>query len=303
MRVRLAGSIALGALLLSACGGGAAPPAASPSSAAPASVAKPAASAPASASAKPAASTSAEASAKPAASGSAAPVGVPGKLNVSYSAIVPMTLPVWVANDEGLFQQNGLDVNLTYIESSKGIPAVIAGEIQVANIGGPETLSAVAGGADLMTVACESPYWPFVMQAVAGINSMQDLKGKKIGVSNFGSASDIATRIALEHENIDPNKDVSIIPVGSASNRIAALKSGAIQAGMSFPPDSYTMEQQGFKTIFDMGPLHLPGAVATDTMQRAWANANKTTVQKYVDSLVEALAKIRSDKARSWAST
>lgn len=307
MRIKLTFMAVAGAFLLGACGGGgaAAPsaaPASSPATAKPATsagesaAAKPATSAGESAAATPAASANAASSAKPAASGSAAAAGET-KLNVSYSAIVPMTLPVWMANDEGLFKQNGLNVDLTYIESSKGIPAVISGEIQIANLGGPESLSAVAGGADLVSVACESPSWPFVMQAVSGINNMQELKGKKVGVSNFGSASDIATRIALQHENIDPNKDVAIIAVGSATNRIAALKSGAIQGGMSFPPDSYVMEAQGFKTIFDMGPLHIPGSVATDTMQRAWMNANKATVQKYVDSIVQALARIRADKA------
>src|ERR1044071_5872025 len=126
MRIKLIFTAVAGAFLLSACGGGGAAPSAAPASSA--------------------------ATAKPAASGSAAVAGET-KLNVSYSAIVPMTLPVWVANDEGLFKQNGLNVELTYIESSKGIPAGVAGEIQIANIGGPESLSAVAGGADLVSVA------------------------------------------------------------------------------------------------------------------------------------------------------
>jgi NitT/TauT family transport system substrate-binding protein len=215
---------AASAMVLAACGSTSTP--AAPASSAVAST--------------PGVSPSASASgpaAKPAASGSQAAASVtPSKLVVSYSAIVPMTLPVWVASDEGIFKKNGLDVQLTYIESSKGIAAVISGETQMANIGGPETLSAVAGGADLVTVACESPSWPFVMQVVPGINSMAELKGKKVGVSNFGSTSDIATRLALENSKLDPEKDVAIIAVGSASNRLAALKSGAIQGGVSFPP-------------------------------------------------------------------
>ena len=288
-------------LLLAACGGSAstAPsaPAASKPAASAAASAKPAASG--AAPAKPAASTAAPASAKPAASGQAAASGAGTKLTVSYSAVVPMTLPVWVAADEGIFKKNGLDVNLTYIESSKGIPAVISGEVQIANIGGPETLSAVAGGADLVTVSCESPSWPFVMQVGPGINSMADLKGKKVGVSNFGSTSDIATRISLENNRLDPAKDVSIIAVGSASNRLAALKSGAIQGGVSFPPDSYTLEAQGFKTIYDLGAAKTPGSTATDIMQRSWLNANKATAQKYVDAMVESLAYIKKNKAQA----
>lgn len=304
LRLRAVTLAAAATVILAACGSSATVT----TSSAPASAAKPAASTSPAVSAASAKPSGAAASAKPAASSAAKPAansagasasGQATTLNVSYSAVVPMSLPVWVANDDGFFKKNGLDVKLTYIESAKGIPAVISGEIQIGNLGGPETMSAVAGGADLVTVSCESPTYPFVMQAVPGINSMQELKGKKVGVSTFGSVSDIAARISLEKNGLDPSKDVSLIQVGSASNRLAALKSGAIQAGASFPPDSYTLEAQGFKTIYDLGAQHVPGSTGTDIMSRTWMNANKPVVQKYVDSIVEALANIKKDKANA----
>jgi NitT/TauT family transport system substrate-binding protein len=290
-------------VLLSACGGGAAPSAA-PASSPPGNAAKPAASSAASASAKPAASTAA--SAKPAGSASAKPAASAGasakpaaggqKLTVSYSAIIGTVIPLWVADQAGIFQKNGLNVELTFIESSKGIPALVSGQTQFADIGGSETMSAVAGGADLVTLTVNSPVEPFILQVPASIKTPQDLKGKKLGVSNFGSASDIALREALDRVGLDPDKDVSILAVGSSATRIAAMESGAIQGGMSFPPESLRLEQQGFHTLMDLASLKVPSVVSTDIVSRSFLQNNRATVQKFVDSMIEANARARKDK-------
>jgi NitT/TauT family transport system substrate-binding protein len=303
-------------LLLAGCGGGAAPPssAAAPASTAPAG--KPAASAAASpaagsvaasakqaeagsASAKPAGSGNA--STKPAGSGSSAASAAAGgsltKITASWSALIPAVLPVWVALEGGYYKQNGLDVDLQYIESSKGIPAMVSGQVQVSDVGGSETMAAVAGGADLITIGGNAPVWPFILQVPASIKTAEDLKGKKVGVSNFGSSSDIATRVALRHLKLEPDKDVAVIAVGSASNRIAALQSGAIQAGVSYPPESLRLEADGFHTLEDLAAEKLPGNTASTVVPRAFLNSNRAIVQKYEDSIVMAIARLKKDKA------
>ena len=263
-------------LLLAACGGSSAPTSAS--SAAPVARTPP---------------SSAAAATKPPASEAAT------QLTVSWSALQPAVLPVWLADEAGIWKKNGLDVTLQYIESSKGIPALVSGQVQIADIGGPETLAAVAGGADLVTIAGDSPVWPFVLQVPASIKTLNDLYGKKIGVSNFGSASDIATRVALKHAKLDPDKDVNILAVGSASNRIAAMEGGAIQGGLSYPPESLRLEKEGFHTLIDLAAEKLPGNTASTVVPRTFLNANKAVVQKYEDSMVEAIARIKKDKATS----
>ncbi|HEX6511328.1 MAG TPA: ABC transporter substrate-binding protein [Chloroflexota bacterium] len=272
-------------LLLAGCGGGAAPASSAPAQAS---------TAPAEASAKPASSAkpaaSAAASAAPAASG-------PTKITASWSALIPAVLPVWVAYEAGMFKQNGLDVDLQYIESSKGIPAMVSGEVKVADVGGSETMSAVVGGADLVMIGGDAPVWPFILQVPASIKTAEDLRGKKVGVSNFGSSSDIATRVALKHLKLDPDKDVSILAVGSASNRIAAMESGAIQAGVSYPPESLRLEKEGFHTLEDLAAEKLPGNTAATVVPRAFINSSRPTVQKWEDSLVMAIAREKKDKS------
>lgn len=282
------------ALLLSACGPGS-PPAASSSPSAPAST--PASTAPSTA-AKPAASakpgTARSASAKPAASsGGRAQVT---SLKVSYAAIVGQELPVWAAHDAGIFQKNGLEVEPVYIQSVKGIAALLAGETQAADIGGSDTLGAVAGGADLVTVAVDAPTYPFVLMARTNLKSVSDLKGKKIGVSSPGSASDTATRLALQKKGLDPDKDVKILYVGSATDRITALLNGSLDAGLSFPPNTAKLEKQGFHVVLDMASLHLPAVLSSTVLQRSYAEAHHDIVQKYVDSLVQAIAWAKHNK-------
>src|SRR5207249_890676 len=103
--------------------------------------------------------------------------------------------------------------------------------------GGAEALSANAGGADLVVVANLAPVYPYKLYAAKGITTIQGLKGKKVGVSNVGGSSDIATRAALKSAGLDPDKDVNIIAVGSHANRTAALLAGTIDAGVDDPPE------------------------------------------------------------------
>ncbi len=281
------------ALLLAACGGEAAAPASS-SPATPASAAAKPASAPAStaASAKPAAS----ASAKPAASGSAQAT-TSGKLQTAFSEIYNGQVPIWVAQDAGLFKQAGLDVDQTYIASSNVIAAIISGQVPIAQGGGPEALSAAANGADLMFIGNVVPVYPYILYVSKDVNSVADLKGKKLGVSSHGSASDIATRVALKKEGIDPDKDVNIVTVGSSTNRTAALQSGAIQGGMDQPPSSYKLEQQGLHPLIDMASLKLPTVNNGIIVQASWLKSHKAEAQKYMDGVVQGVARAKKDRA------
>src|SRR5207237_4333025 len=135
--------------------------------------------------------------------------------HVSYSNLIADNLPEWMAFESGTFKQNGLDVTLDNIVSSTGIPALLSGQVQIGHLGGSETLSAAVAGGDLVIISITGPVYPFVFMAPAAISNTDQLKGKKIGVSNVGSSSDIATRVMLKKVGLDSEKDVSIFAVGT----------------------------------------------------------------------------------------
>jgi len=256
-------------LLISACGGS---PVASPASSASSGVA---------------------ASAKPAATASAAPV----KLTVSYSNIIGSNLPLWVAKEAGIFAKNGLDVDPVLITSTKGIAALLSGDVKIAHIGGSEVLSAAVGGADLLAVGGTVPVWPYVLIVAPEIKTAADLKGKKLAIAGVGGSYDIAAHVILPKLGLTPDKDVFIYAAGSVANSTAALASGQVQATLSQPPNQLALEAKGFHVLANMADLHLPTANTTITMTRAFVNANKGVVQRYVDSIVEAIAKEKKDRA------
>lgn len=283
------------ALLLAACGGTATPASAPPGSAAPASAAKPAASAPASA--KPAASAAAKPSAS--VSASAQPVKVAaGKIGLAYSNIAGSNLASWSALDGGYFQKNGLDVELQLVAGgSRTMAALLSGDLKMIFAGGAETLSAVSSGADLVVVGTLGPVYPYKFEVTKEIKTADDLKGKTVGVASFGGSADIATRVVLRRLKLDPDKDVNIISLSDAQTRSAALLSGKVQAGMDSPPGTIKLEKAGLHPLVDLAAEQIPADNNTIVAERSWVNANKATVQKIIDSLVQGAARAKTDKA------
>ena len=271
MRLRLAVFVAILGLLAIACGGGTST--ASPS---------------------PAPATSAAA-----ATASAAPKDSPmaccKKVVAAYSNVSADDWVMWYAFEKGIFKERGLDVDMQAINGgAQTSAALIANQIQIGQFGGSEGLSAVAAGADLVMVANMAPVYPYILYAQKSIKTVADLKGKKIGASNKGGSSDIATRAALKANGLDPDKDVSIQYVGSHANRTAALLNGSIDAGVDDPPEDQALVAAGLNAIYDLNKL--PASNTGVIVQRSFLNANKDIVQAYIDATVLARSRMAKDK-------
>ncbi|HVA24987.1 MAG TPA: ABC transporter substrate-binding protein [Chloroflexota bacterium] len=220
----------------------------------------------------------------------------PGQILAAYSEIVTSNLPMWAAKEGGIYQKNGINVDLRLIESSLSIGALLAGQVQVAGVGGSETLAAAVSGGDVKILATTTPVYPYKLEVAANIKTPADLKGKKIAISRVGSSSDVATRAGLKKIGLNPDKDVSIVQVGSLQARTAAMVSGAVQASMANPPDTLTLEDQGFHALVDLSTLDLPASNNGVVVQGAWLAGHKAEAQKYIDSYVQAIARVKKDK-------
>src|SRR5438309_1067378 len=303
----LVGVIALGASACSTAAPAPPPPPTGVPTSAPAAPPKPtvapttAATAPPAAAAKP---TSAP-TAAPAAPPTAAPTAVTKpaaaaplqKVSAGYSNVSADDLASWVAKEAGIFSQNGLDVDLQLVAGgSKTMASLLSGQNDLTLQGGGEVLSASTSGADLVVLATLAPVYPYLFEVSADVKTADDLRGKKVGVSSPGGSADIASRVVLSKQGLDPDTDLNMVPVDSHANRTAALISGAVQGGVDDPPDSYAVEREGLHTLFDLAGQKLPAANTVLVGQRAWVSANRETTQKFVDSLVLGIARMRADK-------
>lgn len=225
------------------------------------------------------------------------------KIKIAYSSTDTLNQIWTIAKDAGFYKKNGLDVELVYIGSTTvGIAAIVAQDIQVGNAAGSGVANAAVRGADAVSVACTINVLAYELVVLDSIKSAEDLKGKSIGISRFGSVSDVAARELLKGLGLRPMEDVKILQVGGASERAAGFSRGVI-AGFPSPPGNVHLIPGGLphRILASMGdlkkPYPLPFICAVTT--KSYLANNRATVRKVVMSLIEATHFFKTNKQAS----
>src|SRR5919197_2207233 len=165
-----------------------------------------------------------------------APAAAQERIKLDYSSVDARNAVWYTAQDVGFFKKNGLEAQLVFIPSTTtAVSSIIAGDVPVGNASGGGVASAVVGGADLVMVGCMLNTLPYELVVQQSIKSAEHLKGKSIGISRVGSASDVAARVLIKGLGLEPVKDVPILQVGGPSERAAAFRTGRI-VGFPSPP-------------------------------------------------------------------
>jgi NitT/TauT family transport system substrate-binding protein len=180
------------------------------------------------------------------------------RLRIAYSSISAAYTGIWVAQDAGYFTKEGLDSQIIFIGSATQLAQVlVAGDVDIASLGGGPVMAASLSGADLKVIGNNVNKLIFSLHVKPEIKSIEELRGKRIAVSRFGSSSDVAARTALRKYNLDPSKDVNLMQLGTMSNMFGALKSGAVEASMVSPPTQFMSEKLGFKELLSVTEMNL----------------------------------------------
>jgi len=155
----------------------------------------------------------------------------PEVLHASYSALVPSGAPFWIAHELGLFEKEGLQVKLVYINASPlVIASILAGEIQVSLAGVSAIVSANAQGSDVVAIAGAVNKINVSIYALPEIRKPEELTGKRMGITRFGGLYDFSANYALKKWGLQPGKDVAVVQIGDASSLMGALAGNSIQA-------------------------------------------------------------------------
>ena len=214
------------------------------------------------------------------------------KIKIAYSSTDTFNQVWTIAQDAGFYKKHGLDVDLVYIGSTTiGIAAIVAQDIQVGNAAGSGVANAAVRGADTVSVGCVINVLAYELVVLDSIKTAEDLKGKSIGISRFGSASDVAARELLKGLNLRPMEDVKILQIGGASERAAGFSRGII-VGFPSPPGNVHLIPGGLphRILADMAdlpkPYPLPFICAVTT--KSYLAKKRDTVKKVVMALIEA---------------
>lgn len=224
------------------------------------------------------------------------------KIRISYSSVDTSNAIWYVARDAGLYKKNGLDVDLIFIPSTTtSVASLLAGDVPVGNASGGGVAAAVVAGADLVIVGCYLNTLPYELVVSESVKSAEGLRGKSIGISRVGSASDVAARALVRGLGLEPDKDVPILQVGGAPERAAAFRTGRI-AGFPSPPGiihlAKGMPHRVLISTADFQKrFEFPFICATTT--KSYLSRQRDTVKKVLMALIEATQFFKTHKEES----
>jgi NitT/TauT family transport system substrate-binding protein len=219
------------------------------------------------------------------------------RLVIGYPAPVASLGIIDVMRKAGLFKKYGLDVDLVYIQGSPILTAaMVSGQVPLSFLGGAAIVASAVGGADTVYLACgiNTLYWRLF--STPDVKTLDDLRGKKIGLTTMGSQEDAVMRFLLKERGINPERDVSFLAVGAAPTRLAALSKGVVQASVFIPPQDIAAEKLGLYPLIDMSQLGLynPGSCFAST--RSYIKNHRDTVTRVMKTFVEGLKFYRENK-------
>jgi NitT/TauT family transport system substrate-binding protein len=218
------------------------------------------------------------------------------KIRVGVPSVSMGNIIIFVTKEAKLFEKHGLDAEVIVVQGS-GVAskALIGGSLQISPIATPTVINANLAGSDMVILAHTMPGVIHALMVKPEIKRPEDLKGKKIAVSTFGSLTDFLVRHISKKKGLNPDKDIALIQTGGDTERIAALKQGAVDgASMSYP--GYGRAQRlGFTMLWDSSKeIDYPWMEITT--RRAIIQKDRDMVMSYMKAHIEGIALFKKDR-------
>ncbi len=161
-------------------------------------------------------------------------------------------LPLFIAVHRGFFKAEAIDIEIPMMLPQLAHNALMSGEVDYHGAA-DSALRLAARGAPLKAIFFGAMRPNYFLMAKPQVKSVSDLRGKYIGMVRFGDTVELATRIALNRDGLDPQKDAIPIMIGLPATRVAALAAGSIDATIAVPPDNVLLRQKGFRELLFLG--------------------------------------------------
>ena len=217
------------------------------------------------------------------------PISAADKLRIGYGAPSVAMSVLWITKEGRLFEKNGLDVEVLYLESALVQRALIAGNIAFGEMTGSLMSAPKLQGADLVMVASFLNHLLYRLITRPDIKSVAELRGKRVGVSRFGAGADRATRLLLSKLGFNPEKDLTLIQIGGAPTRMAALIANSIDATIVEPPDHKKAQDAGMRVLANMEEMNVPfqhtGLVTTRSQMAKSPDISRRVIRSFVEGI------------------
>ena len=222
------------------------------------------------------------------------------KMRFIYSAVGGSQSSIWIPHEAGIFRKHGLDVELLYVGGGgRAAQVVQSGEVPMGVFTGGAVVNADLAGGDLVVVASTMNVITFFLVARAEIKRMEDLKGKRIGITRFGSATDFALSYGEKNWPIKRGKDFAVIQMGGMPEMHQGLKSGALEAATLNVEFTLLARKDNLRELVDLSAMGLNFPTSAIVTTRSFIKHSENTVRKFVRGFVEGVHYAKTQRAFS----
>jgi ABC-type nitrate/sulfonate/bicarbonate transport system substrate-binding protein len=238
------------------------------------------------------------AAAAPASSAPVVAAPAPVAVKMAYGSNTAIMLPIYAATTEGYFARHGVEPTLSYVQGSRiGVPAIMAGELDVLQTAGPAVIAAQLGGGDIVWVADLVDKLAFSIVAEPSIRRAEDFRGKKIAVTGVGTSSDTAARLFLTRAGLQPGEDTALVNSGGMAEIVTLLQERVVDGGVTSYPTTTEAKRLGYADLVNFADLDLAYPFTGLAVRQSWATANRDVAVRVMAAFMEATAAIKRDKA------
>jgi NitT/TauT family transport system substrate-binding protein len=218
------------------------------------------------------------------------------KLRVGYPSPSAAFYPLFATKEAGLLEKYGFDSEMVYVQGVKLIQVHVSGQLDISTVSSVVYLQASVGGADLIQVASSIDNQIMKLMVHPSIARPQDLKGKTLAVTGFGSLTDLLLRPALKNWGLEPQKDVKLVQIGRMPDIATAIAQKTVDGGMLSFPTSLHAEKFNLRTLLDFAESGFESPATTVVVSRRYANANRDTVLRFLKAYIEGTKRLLTDR-------
>ncbi|MSP38457.1 MAG: ABC transporter substrate-binding protein [Deltaproteobacteria bacterium] len=214
-------------------------------------------------------------------------------LAIGYTAITGIKAGLWIAEEAGIFEKYNIQPHLILITSgSKMVQAMLGGDLPLAGAAGNAAVDANLAGSDIVMIGALAKVPAFYIMALPEIKSVEDMRGKAVGVTRFGSSSDFTMRYLLRKAGLNPERDVTMIQAGDLFAAATMLKTKAIVAAAFSSPINLKAQEAGARELMNMGKAGIYFPHDAWMARRSYINANEDLLRRFMKSYSEGVAKL-----------
>src|SRR5262245_26868271 len=218
-------------------------------------------------------------------------------LRVPYVSISGFQAPLHLGERAGLFKKNKLEAQLIYMPGgSLIVQTLLSGDVGVASLAPPSAVAAWVKGAELALVAGGIERALNVLMVNPKIKKPDDLKGKRVAISRFGSLSDVSLRDALAFYKLRANQDVQVAQMGGLGERMVALTSGVVDGAILNVDQVFQAEKLGFQVLIDLRKLPLTYSTQGIVVSKDFLRAQRSAVKRFLKVYIEGIKILKTDK-------